>query len=80
MGFGNLVNPNILAEKRLKRVQHDEKKEKKDKPEEKNTPTEAGKAATAAAGKTKAPLVRQHVLSSFKNTMLIINSELIKVN
>ncbi|KAL9968627.1 hypothetical protein ACROYT_G020739 [Oculina patagonica] len=56
MGFGNLINPNILAEKRLKKVHHDEKKEKKEKPEEKNVPTDIGKGTAAAIGKTKAPL------------------------
>lgn len=55
MGFGNLINPNILAEKRLKKVHHDEKK---DKPEEKNVPTDVGKGEVT--GKTKTPsLVRQ---------------------
>ena len=54
MGFGNLINPNILAEKRLKKVHHDEKK---DKPEEKTVHTDAGKGEVT--GKTKTPLVRQ---------------------
>lgn len=58
MGFGNLINANILAEKKLKKVHHDEKKEKKDKPEEKNVFTDVGKGE--ATGKAKAPLVRQH--------------------
>ena len=52
MGFGNLINPNILAEKRLKKVHHDEKK---DKPEEKNVLTDVGKGEVT--GKTKTPLV-----------------------
>lgn len=59
MGFGNLINPNILAEKKLKKVHHDEKKEKKEKSEEKNIPSDTGKGA--ATGKTKAPLVSQQV-------------------
>ena len=54
MGFGNLVNPNILAEKRLKKVHHDETKEK---PEEKNVLTDVGKSEVT--GKTKTALVRQ---------------------
>lgn len=57
MGFGNLINADILAEKRLKKVHHDEKKpEKKEKAsEEKNIPTAASKST--AVGKTKALLV-----------------------
>jgi len=55
MGFGNLINPNILAEKKLKKVHHDEKK---DKSEEKNVHTDVGKSEET--GKTKTPLVRQH--------------------
>lgn len=51
MGFGNLINPNILAEKRLKKVHHDEKK---DKPEEKNVLTDIGKGEVT--GKTKTSL------------------------
>ena len=58
MGFGNLVNPNILAEKRLKKVHHDETK---DKPEEKNVLTDVGKGEVT--GKTKTALVGQHFLS-----------------
>ena len=57
MGFGNLINPNILAEKRLKKVHHDEKK---DKPEEKNVLTDVGKGEVT--GKTKTPLVRLYFL------------------
>ncbi|XP_068755636.1 CD2-associated protein-like [Montipora capricornis] len=34
MGFGNLINPNILAEKKLKNVHEDEKRESKGKTEE----------------------------------------------
>ena len=52
MGFGNLVNPDILA-KKLKKVHHDEKKEKKDKLEDKNVPAEPSKTAATA----KAPFV-----------------------
>ena len=55
MGFGNLISADILAEKRLKKVHHDEKKEKKDKPEERNVPAEPNKAAATAKG--KAPVV-----------------------
>ena len=58
MGFGNLINPNILAEKKLKKVHHDEKREKKAKPEEKSsvTTTEPSKPTTV---KTKTPVVRK---------------------
>ena len=52
MGFGNLI---ILAEKRLKEVHHDKKK---DKPEEKNVLTDVRRGEVT--GKTKTPLVRQH--------------------
>lgn len=56
MGFGNLINADILAEKRLKKVHHDEKKpEKKEKASEENVPTASSKGT--AIGKTKAPLV-----------------------
>ena len=58
MGFGNLINPNILAEKRLKKVHHDEKK---DKPEGKNVLTDVGKGEVT--GKAKSSLVRQRFLS-----------------
>ena len=53
MGFGNLINANILAEKKLKKVHPDEKKEKKDKFEERNVSAEPSKTVAAA----KAPLV-----------------------
>lgn len=52
MGFGNLINANILAEKKLKKVHPDEKKEKKDKFEERNVSAEPSKTVAAA----KAPL------------------------
>lgn len=66
MGFGNLINPNILAEKRLKKVHHDEKK---DKPEEKNVPTDVGKGEVT--GKTKTPsLVRQHFFHEAKKQFM----------
>ena len=59
MGFGNLINPNILAEKKLKKVHHDEKKEKKGKSEleENSAPV------TEPSKKTKAPVVRKHCTS-----------------
>ena len=62
MGFGNLINPNILAEKKLKKVHHDDKREKKSKPEEKSSvpPAEPNKSPTV---KTKAPVVRKHFTS-----------------
>ena len=58
MEFGNLINPNILAEKRLKKVHLDIKK---DKSEEKNVLTDVGKGEVT--GKTKTPLVRHHLPS-----------------
>ena len=58
MGFGNLINPNILAGKRLKKVHLDKKM---DKPEEKNVLTDVGKGEVT--GKTKTPLVRHHLPS-----------------
>ena len=65
MGFGNLISADILAEKRLKKVHHDEKKEKKDKPEERNVPAEPSKAAATAKG--KAPVVRQLLIFSLSS-------------
>ena len=62
MGFGNLINPNILAEKRLKKVHHDEKK---DKLEEKNLHSDVGKGEVT--GKAKTPLVRQHFFMKLKS-------------
>lgn len=58
MGFGNLINAGILAEKKLKKVHHDEKK---DKHEEKNAFTDVGKSEVT--GKPKTNLVRQDFLS-----------------
>ena len=63
MGFGNLINANILAEKKLKKVHHDVKGEKKAKPEEKGSVTSA-EPSKPSTTKTKAPaLVKKHFLS-----------------
>lgn len=56
MGFGNLINPNILAEKKLKKVHQDEKKETKSKTDEALAPTTES-PSKPPFGKTKAPLV-----------------------
>ncbi|XP_068755634.1 uncharacterized protein [Montipora capricornis] len=54
MGFGNLINPNILAEKKLKKVHQDEKRENKGKTEEAFVPTtEPSKPSLV---KTKTPV------------------------
>lgn len=58
MGFGNLINPNILAEKKLKKVHHDDKREKKSKPEEKSSIPRAEPSKPSTV-KTKAPVVRK---------------------
>ena len=58
MGFGNLINAGILAEKKLKKVHRDEKKYKH---EEKNAFTDVGKSEVT--GKPKTNLVRQDFLS-----------------
>lgn len=55
MGFGNLINPNILAEKKLKKVHHDDKREKKSKPEEKSSVPRAEPSKPSTV-KTKAPV------------------------
>jgi len=57
MGFGNLINPNILAEKKLKKVHHDER-DKKGKPEEKKS-VPASEPSKPSTVKTKAPAVRK---------------------
>ena len=57
MGFGNLISADILAEKRLKKVHHDDKKEKK----EKSSVLHAEPSKSPSTVKTKAPAtVRKH--------------------
>lgn len=51
MGFGNLISADILAEKRLKKVHHDDKKEKK----EKSSVLHAEPSKSPSTVKTKAP-------------------------
>lgn len=58
MGFGNLINAGILAEKKLKKVHHDEKK---DKHAEKSAFNDVGKSEVS--GKPKTNLVRQDFLN-----------------
>ena len=56
MGFGNLINQNILAGKKLKKVHQDDKKETKSKTEEALAPT-SEPPSKSSFGKTKAPFV-----------------------
>ena len=54
MGFGNLISADILAEKRLKKVHHDDKKEK-------SSVLHAEPSKSPSTVKTKAPAtVRKH--------------------
>ena len=65
MGFGNLINHNnfILAEKKLKKVHQDEKRENKGKTEEAFVPTtEPSKPSLV---KTKTPVVSLSLLNFF---------------
>ena len=56
MGFGNLINQNILAGKKLKKVHQDDRKETKSKTEEASAPT-SEPPSKSSFGKTKAPMV-----------------------
>ena len=64
MGFGNLINPNILAGKKLKKVHHDEKREKKGKPEEENSVPSTEPPSKPSTVKTKTPVVRKQNCTS----------------
>lgn len=55
MGFGNLINQNILAGKKLKKVHQDDRKETKSKTEEASAPT-SEPPSKSSFGKTKAPM------------------------
>ena len=57
MGFGNLINQNILAGKKLKKVHQDDRKETKSKTEEASAST-SEPPSKSSFGKTKAPMVR----------------------
>ena len=62
MGFGNLMSADILAEKRLKKVHHDDKREKK----EKSSVLHAEPSESPSTKKTKAPkTVRKHCSKAF---------------
>ena len=68
MGFGNLISADILAEKRLKKVHHDDKKEKK----EKSSVLHTEPSKSPPTKKTKAPVaVRKHCskASSFPSSL-----------
>ena len=68
MGFGNLINPNILAEKKLKKVHQDEKRENKGKTEETFVPTtEPSKPSLV---KTKTPVVSLSLLNFFNSCVI----------
>lgn len=56
MGFGNLINQNILAGKKLKKVHQDDRKETKSKTEEASAST-SEPPSKPSFGKTKAPMV-----------------------
>ena len=69
MGFGNLISVDILAEQRLKKVHHDDKKEKK----EKSSVLHAELSKSPSTVKTKAPAaVRKHCskASSFPSSLV----------
>ena len=69
MGFGNLILADILAEKTLKKVHHDDKREEK----EKSSVLHAEPSKSSSTVKTKAPVaVRKHCskASSFPSSLV----------
>ena len=64
MGFGNLINPNILADKKLKKVHQDEKRENNGKTEEAFVATT--KPSKSSLVKTKKPVVSLSLLTFLK--------------
>ena len=68
-GFGNLISADILAEKTLKKVHHDDKREEK----EKSFVFHAEPSKSSSTVKTKAPVaVRKHCskASSFPSSLV----------